>query len=125
MRPFDLSERSPKELFKSNSDIASWPAGGFDYQLTIYLSDPKLTDDLCGWLSENCTQNFVVSRLENKIIAGGCSNNKLAWKQRHRRNGYVVEPIIKLQIRLDEKDVFLFRMCWFDKPWAVVDSIDG
>ncbi len=125
MRPFDLSEYMPRERSKADSDPGRWPAGAFDYQLSVYLKDPALTDQLCEWLSENCTENFVVSRIESDIIAGGTTNNSRAWKQRHRkskRNKFSYDTIVKLQIRLHDADVLMFRLAWFERFPAGLDS---
>jgi hypothetical protein len=117
MRPFDLSSYLHKEIHRHSQDTESWPAGAFDYQLTVYLGDADLTDQLCGWLSENCSENFIVSKSKSMIIAGGCSDNKLAWEQRHHKSNY--DPDVKLTIRLHEQDVLMFRLAWLN---PAVDS---
>jgi hypothetical protein len=121
MRPFDLSEYTPKELFRSDSNPKEWPAGAFDYQMSIYLSDKNLTVQLCEWLSENCTKNFIVSRIQSEIIAGGHTDNRLAWKQRKRRKRFGYDPTVKLQIRLHDDDVLMFRLAWVDQLHIRVD----
>jgi hypothetical protein len=111
MRPFDLSMHTPQERFKSDSQPNAWSAGVFDYQMSIYLRDPELTDQLCAWLSGNCTENFIVRRIETDIIAGGTTDNRLNWSQRRRRTKRY-DSVVKLQIRLHEQDVLMFRLAW-------------
>jgi hypothetical protein len=109
MRPFNLDDDSIlSEAFKKDFKIKDWPAGAFDYELTMVESTAEETDVLCEWLSTNCTDNFIVARDSSQILAGGCSDNALSWKKRHSAR----ELITEIRIRLHESDIMLFRMAW-------------
>lgn len=110
MQPFTLIDRIEK--FKSNYNVLSWPAGAFEYELVIGQSLSKnQLDTLCEWLSENCTRNFVIVKKQSRILAGGTSDNKLAWKQR-RKYKTIHDEQVDIVIRLSSADVMLFRMVW-------------
>lgn len=113
MRPRDLTEYFHAESFKPAGGSVTWPAGAFDYQLSLYLSDPQLTDQLCEWLSCSCTENFVVLREESALIAGGTTDNRLSWEQRRK---YKRDSTVELIVRLHQPDVLMFKLAWFDRP---------
>lgn len=110
MRPFDLSKHSSKESFKIDYHKDEWEAGNFDYQFTTYesLSKPQL-NLICKWLSENCTENFIITRDVRHVLAGGYADNRTAWKYRKR---YGHKAMSDIRIRLYQVDVMLFRMTW-------------
>jgi hypothetical protein len=109
MRPFNLDDDSIlSESFKKDFEIKDWPAGAFDYELTIFESTTDETDMLCEWLSTNCTDNFIVARDSSQILAGGSTNNALSWKNKHSARDLTTE----IRIRLHERDIMLFRMAW-------------
>lgn len=113
MRPFEIDKSSiTEELFANSPDSnICWPAGAFDYQLKFYEYSRKETDQICEWLSKNCTNNFIVIRDESQIIAGGYSDNKTAWKQKNKKS-FKRDLISEVIIRLQQSDIFLFRMVW-------------
>ena len=111
MRPFDIKDRIVEECFRPQNDTGPWQAGAFDYYIEIFdFRDKGEIDSLCEWLSENCLDNFVVTKTIQEIIAGGTSNNRQAWKNRSRRRTY--DPMINIEIRLHQDDIALFRLAW-------------
>ena len=107
-RPFDISNYILDEIFKTNHK--NWPAGAFDYQLRLNEMPKTEIDTICEWLSLNCNKNYIVSMETLEILSGGTTNNKLSWRQRHKRKKKEISGTIK--VRLDKEDVMLFRMVW-------------
>jgi hypothetical protein len=113
MSTFEIDKSSIIEEFfaTDTGKDKPWPAGAFDYQLSFHEYSRTETDQLCEWLGENCTKNFIIMRNESQIIAGGYSDNMAAWKKRHHKS-YKRDLISEITVRLDESDIFLFRMVW-------------
>jgi len=119
MRPFRLDPEDLLEIFKKDFQSengkwsTNWPAGLFDYQLSTIqsLSKPE-SETLCDWLATNCTENFIVLKDTTEALAGGHSNNKLAWDNRRKRGYKQDRTSTEFKIRLDQKDIMLFRMVW-------------
>jgi hypothetical protein len=110
IRPFDISDYILDEIFKEHHN-KDWPAGAFDYQMKL-MEMPKVSiNQICKWLSINCTKNYIVSMDTMEILSGGTNNNRLSWKQR-KRNKRFPEKTSTIKIRLDCSDIMLFRMVW-------------
>lgn len=105
-----IEKSSVKEQFRPKSS-RKWHAGAFDYELTFIETDRNLTDELCDWLANNCSENFIVARDTSELIAGGCSDNLLAWNNRSKYFGSS-DVITELRIRLHKADVTMFRLVW-------------
>lgn len=114
MVPFLIQKNAIVEDFKAKFTEQYWPAGNFTYIARIYAQLSKeQTDALCEWLATNCKENFYVREVESKRLAGGCTNNLADWQQRHKKSVYSKYDVEhKIEIRLSEVDVMLFRMVW-------------
>lgn len=101
------------EIWKeSYSDPKLWPAGAFDYELTLYDHITKEQEfDIGEWLSNNCKENFILARDQSQIIAGGFADNIKAWKNRRKSKMYNPKTT-EYRIRLYATDIMFFRMVW-------------
>ena len=63
------------------------------------------------WLSYNCIQNFIFSRHEIKILAGGSSDNIVAWEQR-TDDDYHNLTVSEYFVKLYNDDVTAFELVW-------------
>lgn len=108
MRDFDLSkEGTITESFRTAD--GQWHAGAFDYEVRFYHPGDDEMDELCEWLAENCSENFIVAEDASQILAGGFSDNKLGWANRHQHKREIIREI---RVRLMRTDQILFRLTW-------------
>lgn len=95
---------------KDGDDLSS-SLGAFD---KMYYFDDNWTEEnvltLAKWLSFNCTKNFIFSKSETRIIAGGSTDHIQAW---NNRDSYYNELVIaQYYIKLYKEDVIAFEMVW-------------
>ena len=98
------------EISKVDEDI-----GAFDAAYNINMDD-KDVDTLVEWLAMSCTSNFILLRRVDTTIAGGYSNNLMAWNNgmfsAERRNDQSNEDckVVYYQLRLSHADDVAFRI---------------
>jgi len=110
---FDIRQKIDSEIFKSSSDLAKWPAGDFDYQIILEDINDDYIFDLCEWLAENCSRNFVLVKETSELIAGGSTNNLSKWNRRKERGRDKFDKeTVNAFIRLYDDDVTAFRIVW-------------
>lgn len=109
----DISNNIDSESFKDPSEGDDWVAGAFDYQLLLSDVDDEIIFNICEWLADNCSNNFVVVRKTSELIAGGSTNNKMKWERRKKRGRDKFDrEQIDVMVRLDRDDIVAFRMVW-------------
>lgn len=107
----NLKGHIQRETFKTKSKQI-WEAGTFEYELELDdLTDNEI-DIIAEWLSENCTENFIVFKNLSEIVAGGSVNNLLLWNYRKVHGPDPDSRTINLKIRLSSADISAFRLTW-------------
>jgi len=98
--------------------------GMFDVAYDIEHLDERNMQEIINWLAVNCTGNFVVNEIRRRIVAGGFSDNKQAYKNGYfnivgsdPRTSFIIEgPLAaSYQVRLHKSDALMFRMRWINE----------
>jgi len=94
--------------------------GLFEGAFLVADNTKEVIEMLIEWLSLHCIDNFIVVEKEDRIVAGGYSDNKMAFLDgqfdiecgTRRKEGYIG---VEYEIRLMWDDVFQFRLRWIDE----------
>jgi len=93
--------------------------GAFDIAVKFFDSDIKLIKEIIEWLSINCTDNFILTETISHIIAGGFSDNALAFENgsfnMSRKNKREHKLQTQYEIRMHKSDFLHFRLRWIDE----------
>lgn len=103
------------------SDIGSFTCA-FEFRDT----EQEIIEKMIEWLSNCCTENFIVSETRSRLIAGGYSDNKKAFEMGHFSlpNGQRAREGdlgTFYEVRLNKEDIFAFRLRWLDESDNEVD----
>ena len=96
----------------ANEDI-----GLFDYGYDFDCDNIDLINELIEWLSINCTYNFIFTEKTFRIIAGGYSDNRLAYNNKrvkYTKKWAITDNERSYQIRLSNDDNTLFKLVWLE-----------
>jgi len=76
-----------------------------------------IVQEVVDWLAVNCTDNFIVTQVVGRIIAGGFVDNASAAKKglfRLNRRRSADREWIDYRIKLSAQDNVMFSMVWID-----------
>ncbi len=91
------------------------------YEVHINYSKVKIIDDIIKWLSENCSNGFLVTELRDSIIAGGCVDNKKFYRRKQfgtkitKKSAHydLIKPRYSIRISNEEDDTH-FKLRWIN-----------
>lgn len=92
--------------------------GIFDIGYDLEGQDDDLLQEIINWLAVNCRDNFIVTRIEGRIVAGGYGNNLAASKKGlfriNKRARDQDRCWVDYKIRLTAHDNAMFSLSWLD-----------
>lgn len=93
--------------------------GLFNHAFTFVDSEKEIINEIIEWLSNNCNDNFIVTEHISRIVAGGCSDNKFAYKNGDfslsKKNSAYDNLPTAYELRLSKDDIMHFRLRWIDE----------
>ena len=83
------------------------PSAGFDMQVDFYTND---IDEVSSWCSHTFTGNFVILEFASKVIAGGTTDNLVAWEEGwNKDNQFTLGSGYALRSNAAEAELFLLK----------------
>ena len=84
----------------------------------LYRAEDDVIEKLVEWLSFNCIANFVITENRESLLAGGYSDNKLAFingNQNYQTNRMFRTLKVVHEIHFGSKsDEVAFQLTWID-----------
>lgn len=92
--------------------------GIFNYEVELEGITVEITQELINWCSQTCQDNFIISEIKSRIVAGGTYDNYKSWcngRFNASKKWHPADYYYTIFIRLMKNDYLSFMLRYSDE----------